>query len=101
MDNCGPEEKNGRGISPERQDFEMDGERRIQDDTWENWADNGVISEFKRTTENNPAVVYNLQTFKMKRVKECSQTVLEEKDMRVPKSCGPYVLSTCCPITRT
>lgn len=51
MDSCGPEERSGRGMSPGRQDFEMAGERGIQDDTWENWADGGIISEFKRATE--------------------------------------------------
>ena len=55
----------------------MIGERGIQDDTWEEWADNGIISEFKREAESTLAVVYTLQKLKMKRAKECSQTVLE------------------------
>lgn len=55
----------------------MVGERGVQDDTWEDWADDGIISEFKREAESNLAVVYTLQKLKMKRAKVCSQTVLE------------------------
>ena len=44
----------------------MIGERGIQDDTWEEWADDGIISEFKREAESTLAVVYTLQKLKMK-----------------------------------
>lgn len=78
MDSGGPDgQRRAVGASPRRQDFEMVGERGIQDDTWEDWADDGIISEFKREAESNLAVVYTLQKLKMKRAKECSQTVLE------------------------
>lgn len=72
MDNCRPEERGSSGISPGSQDFEIAGERGNQDDTGKNWADGGIISECKRATENNLAVVYNLQ--KTKDGKECSKS---------------------------
>lgn len=39
------------------------GERGIQDDIWENWADDGVILELKRAAENYLAI-YNLHKVK-------------------------------------
>lgn len=39
------------------------GERGIQGDIWENWADDGVISELKRAAENYLAI-YNLHKIK-------------------------------------
>ena len=78
MDSGGPDgQRRAVGPSPRRQDFEMVGERGIQDDTWEDWADDGIISELKREADSNLAVVYSLQKLKMKKAKECSQTVLE------------------------
>lgn len=76
MGNCGPEKRSGRGISLRGREFEIVGGEENQDDTWENWADEGVNWEFKRATENYPAVVHNLQKLNMERAMKCSQTIL-------------------------
>lgn len=78
MDSGGPDgQRRAVALLPEGRTLRWLGRGESKMTIWEDWADDGVILELKREAKSTLAVVYTLQKLKMKRAKECSQTVLE------------------------
>lgn len=78
MDSGGPDgQRRAVALLPRGRTLRWLGRGESKMTTWEDWADDGIITEFKREAESTLAAVYTLQKLKMKRAKECSQTVLE------------------------